>query len=315
MTKIKPAFFSVVIFISILIFSVKEAPADYIHLNNGSVISGVLIEEKGNLLIYRTPDGEMFINRDNVTKIISEPKDKPLLREADVHLKNHNFKQAIKTCGEVLEIKPDSVEALELKRKAITAWRNYEALQEEKIRKAEERRIQEAEQLKEMQTTLKTKWGISIKKENKNYIIADVYYNCPLKKGEIKPGDILIAIQNTNIETLPAEKIYDILSSLKKIDIVIRRSVTLTREKITWQGTKEYAGLGISIEKVDKGIKITNLMPNGPSAKAGLLKDDILIDINNRSTGSCSMDQIIEMLKGKAGTSLMAIIERTVIFQ
>ncbi len=299
-------------FIVSLFLPLKESKADYVYLKDGSIISGILLEEKEKVLVYRTSYGEMFINRENVDKIVDETKDKPLLREAEKYLKDKKFKQAIKTCGEALEINSNSVEALELKQKAIEDWRKYEDEREEKIRRQKEEQERKAKALGNLQTALKNKSGIDIKEANENYVIVDIFYNCPLTKGELKPGDILIAIQDTKTEKLSIKKVYDLLVTLKKIDLTIQRSAVLTREKILWQGTKEYVGLGISIEKVDNGIKVTNLMPDGPAAKAGLLKDDIITSLGSYPTSSSSMDDIIKILKGNAGTSLKAVIERKV---
>lgn len=290
--------------------------ADYVYLANSSIISGVLIEEKEKLLTYRVAYGEIFINRENIVKIVPETKDKPLLREAEKYLKDKNFKRAIKTCGEVLEIEPDSLEALELKKTAVEAWRKYEEAEEakagrEKAGREQKKagREQKAPELEKASAELKNKWGLAIKEEKGNYVISEVYYNCPLNKGEIKPGDVLVDIQGTKVAVLPVKKVYDFLL-LNNINITTQRSVILTREKILWQATKEYVGLGISLEKVEAGSKVTNLMSNGPAARAGVLKDDLIINLAGQTIGSLSMDKVREIIKGEAGTSLKAVIER-----
>ena len=297
-----------------LFYAIGDSRADYVYLNDGSIISGVLIEEKPNLLIYRVPNGEMFINREKVRKIVPESKDKPLLREAEKYLKDRNFKRAIKTCEEALEIRPDNSEALELKKTAIEAWRKEEAEREEKIRREKEERERIARESEKAQAELKNKWGLAIKEERGTYVISDVYYNCSLNKGEIKPGDVLADIQQTKLAGLSVKKAYDLFLLLNKFNLTTQRPVVLKREKILWQGTKEYVGLGISLEKVDRGIKVTNLMPNGPAARAGVLKDDLIIKLEGRDISSSSMDEIIKIIKGEAGTGLKAVIERQLTF-
>lgn len=295
-----------------LLFPARNIKADYIYLKDGSIISGVLVEEKVNLLIYRVSYGEMFINRENINKIIHESKEKPLVREAEKYLNDKKFKQAIKTAGEALEINPDSTEAMELKQKAIDTWQKYETAKEAGIQRKKAEHERKAKELQTLKTALKTKWGIAINKEKNNYIIADVYYNCPLTKGEIQPGDILIAIHGTGVARLSIKKVYDLLLTLKKIKMVVKKPVVLSREEILWRGTKKYVGLGISIEKIDNGIKITNIMPDGPAVKAGVLKDDIIVSLKGQSINSASMDDIINLLKGSAGTKLNATVEREI---
>lgn len=290
--------------------------ADYVYLANGSIISGVLTEEKEKLLTYRVAYGEIFINRENIVKIVPETKDKPLLREAEKYLKDKNFKRAIKTCGEVLEIEPDSSEALAFKKTAVEAWRKYEEAEAAKVAREKAEREQKkaggeqkAPELEKASAELKNKWGLAIKGEKGNYLISEVYYNCPLNKGEIKPGDVLVDIQGTKVAVLPFKKVYDFLL-LNNITITTQRSVILTREKILWQAAKEYVGLGISLENVEAGSKVTNLMPNGPAARAGVLKDDLIINLAGQTISSLSMDKVIEIIKGEAGKSLKAVIER-----
>ncbi len=293
-----------------LFFLAKDIRADYICLKDGSTISGILVEDRVNLVIYRVPYGEMFINRENIDKIIHETGDRPLIREAKKYLTDRKFKRAIKTCGEAMEINPDNVEALDIKERAVYAWEKSVAEKKEKVRRQKEKKERMARELEKMQSSLKDKRGIAVRKEKNNYIIADVYDNCPLTKGEIKPGDILTTVQNTKAARLSIKKVYKLLLTSKKIKMTVRKPVVLSREEILWRGTKKYVGLGISIEKMDKGIKITNIMPDGPAVKAGVLKGDIIVSLKGRSISSSSMDAIIKRLKGNAGTKLKATIER-----
>lgn len=312
------------LFISTLLFTM-DIQADYVYLNDGSTISGVLLKEKEKLLIYRVAYGEMFISRENITTIIHEPPDIPLLREAEKYLKDKKFKRAIKTCGEALEINPDSREALKLKQRAVDAWRRYEAKPEERIKPRPKREVaiekkpppaekkdeQRPSEFKNMAEQLKTKWGIAIRKEKNNYIIADVYQNCPIVNGYIKPEDTLIAIHKTRITILSLKKVYNLLLTSKKITLTIQRPVTLIREKIRWHKTKAYVGLGMSIERVDNGVEIIDLMQDGPAAKAELLKYDIITSLGGFRVSSFSMDKIIKG-SASAGTSLKVVIERDV---
>lgn len=286
--------------------------ADYIYLRDGSIISGVLREEQEKLFIYRVPYGEMFINRENITRIVHESIDKPLLREAEKYFKDKRFKRAIRCCEEILEIKPDSIEAAALKQKAIISWQKYKKEKEERIRRQQKEHERKIRKLENMRKALKSKWGLAIKKKLNNYVISDIYYNCPLSRGEIKPGDILTAVQDKSTKGLSIEKVYSLFSGTEKISLTIQRPIVLRREKLSWHGEKEYVGFGISIEKVEKGIRITDLMPDGPAARAGVLKNDIIIKLGRTTISSSSMDDIIKIIKGKPDTSLDVVIERKI---
>ncbi len=53
--------------------------------------------------------------------------------------------------------------------------------------------------------------------------------------------------------------------------------------------------LGASVTPVDTGMKIVSIRPGGPADRAGLSRDDILIDLDNRSLAIHSLKRMLEI--------------------
>ena len=69
-------------------------------------------------------------------------------------------------------------------------------------------------------------------------------------------------------------------------------------------------GIGVAIEKVDAGIKITQLFDGGSAKGAGLKVGDIITAVEGTSTTVMSIDQASSRIQGKAGTSVTLTILR-----
>lgn len=77
---------------------------------------------------------------------------------------------------------------------------------------------------------------------------------------------------------------------------------------------KEFQGVGIVMEQAaDGSIVIKQLMEGGPAAKSGLVKpDDKIITIDGHQVSNLPLDQVMELIRGKAGTSVDLVVQRKV---
>ena len=78
-----------------------------------------------------------------------------------------------------------------------------------------------------------------------------------------------------------------------------------------------YVGIGVSIttEGVEKGVLITDVTPDGPAYRAGLLKDDVILAVDglpvcDGSEDSLDMNETRSKVRGEEGTSLTLTILR-----
>lgn len=71
----------------------------------------------------------------------------------------------------------------------------------------------------------------------------------------------------------------------------------------------QLAGVGIVIKAAPEGHTVAKVIPEGPAAGAGIEEGDKLVAINGIPTSGKQLAAIVELLRGKAGTS---VVVRTV---
>ncbi|MDO8513693.1 MAG: S41 family peptidase [bacterium] len=65
-----------------------------------------------------------------------------------------------------------------------------------------------------------------------------------------------------------------------------------------------FDGIGIEVTSKDGMITIVSPLESSPAQKAGLKAQDIIVEINNKSTAEMSVEQAVKMMRGKSGTDL-----------
>ncbi|HAY75532.1 MAG TPA: hypothetical protein DCY32_07645, partial [Opitutae bacterium] len=65
---------------------------------------------------------------------------------------------------------------------------------------------------------------------------------------------------------------------------------------------RTYVGVGIMIRKVDAGILITRVFPEGPAEKAGICVGDFIDEVAGMSVEEWTLDRISNLIKGEEGT-------------
>ena len=73
-----------------------------------------------------------------------------------------------------------------------------------------------------------------------------------------------------------------------------------------------FSGTGIVIQSDDtsKMITVSNVVPDGPADKAGVLQDDVIFSIDGKSSKGLTIQQASTLLRGKEGTTVNLQIER-----
>jgi carboxyl-terminal processing protease len=69
-------------------------------------------------------------------------------------------------------------------------------------------------------------------------------------------------------------------------------------------GAESIVGVGMALGKGDQGgaPKITDVLPAGPAAKAGIQAGWILLSINGTNTASRSLSECVNLVRGDEGT-------------
>lgn len=72
-----------------------------------------------------------------------------------------------------------------------------------------------------------------------------------------------------------------------------------------------FSGIGIGIDIVPEGIRVSMVLENSPAIEAGLVVGDIIVQVDNNSlVGSSSAEEAIKLIKGVEGTYVKIVIQR-----
>jgi carboxyl-terminal processing protease len=66
----------------------------------------------------------------------------------------------------------------------------------------------------------------------------------------------------------------------------------------------QFEGVGMSVEKDDRGLRVLNVFDGSPAADAGIRKQDLIVSVNGRSIAGLSSDLATGRIKGPAGTKV-----------
>ena len=74
----------------------------------------------------------------------------------------------------------------------------------------------------------------------------------------------------------------------------------------------EFDGIGVSFNAATDTVLVLSVIPNGPSAKAGLAAGDRIIKVNDTLVSGVKMaqDDIVKRLRGPRGTEVKLSLER-----
>jgi carboxyl-terminal processing protease len=66
----------------------------------------------------------------------------------------------------------------------------------------------------------------------------------------------------------------------------------------------EFEGVGMSVEKDARGLRVQNVFDGSPAKQAGIRDQDLILSVNGRSIAGLSSDLATGRIKGPAGTSV-----------
>jgi carboxyl-terminal processing protease len=69
-------------------------------------------------------------------------------------------------------------------------------------------------------------------------------------------------------------------------------------------GSPAAAGIGLELESKEGAVKVVKSVEGTPAERAGLRRGDVIIKINDVTLGDASLQEVINLLRGKAGTTL-----------
>jgi carboxyl-terminal processing protease len=77
------------------------------------------------------------------------------------------------------------------------------------------------------------------------------------------------------------------------------------------QSTGNYAGIGISISQLNGAVTITQVFPDTPAERAGLLVGDRIVGVDSdEGRGGWNVDDASSRIRGRVGTTVVVFVER-----
>jgi carboxyl-terminal processing protease len=66
----------------------------------------------------------------------------------------------------------------------------------------------------------------------------------------------------------------------------------------------EYSGIGVSLQSIAGNLLITRIVPDSPASDAGIRAADVILAVNGRSVAGQSVPEVVDALRGSAGTTV-----------
>lgn len=86
-------------------------------------------------------------------------------------------------------------------------------------------------------------------------------------------------------------------------------------EPVEYSGVQEdtsgqFGGLGIEVQMEDGVIKVVSPIDDTPAAKAGILANDLIVELDGTQVQGLTLDQAVEKMRGQVGTKITVTVVR-----
>ena len=286
------AFIIFIYVVALVIVTEYSLTADTVYLNDGGEIKGIVVENYHNHIVLSTFEGEKEIDKPSIKDILYDKREQNLLKLGDYHQEKGNFAKAYSYYKKAYDISPDNKEA----RDKFIFIRSVFLRNPERQFKSDMARKQAlfkesgkvySPQIKQQNNTpeamLREKIGIVLYEDNYMPKIASVIPLSSASQSGIKEGDIIFSIWGKMAGYLELDLVIDMIinSPSPEIALTIKRRIPIPRFKGLVQDLSDF---GISLDIIEEGLVVRAVRRGSDSAKSGLLKGDIITDINEAST-------------------------------
>lgn len=127
-------------------------------------------------------------------------------------------------------------------------------------------------------------------------------------------------VQQNYVDEVEAQVLYE--GALKGMMEALKDPYTVYLDKSSFRNIKDttsgsFGGVGLQISKpVETSpekpafVEVASPVEDTPGFKAGILAGDLIISINGTDTSTITMEQVLDMLRGKVGESVDLVIRR-----
>lgn len=127
-------------------------------------------------------------------------------------------------------------------------------------------------------------------------------------------------VQQNYVDEVDAQVLYE--GALKGMMEALKDPYTVYLDKSSFRSIKDttsgsFGGVGLQISKPVENtpekpafVEVVSPVEDTPGFKAGIAAGDLIISINGTDTSTISMEQVLDMLRGKVGESVDLVIKR-----
>lgn len=83
-----------------------------------------------------------------------------------------------------------------------------------------------------------------------------------------------------------------------------------TYERFQHATNPRFSGIGVTVQGVPKGLRVTNVIDDTPAAKAGLREGDTIVAVGRQTLAGHPASYGISLVKGEPGTAVTLTVER-----
>ncbi len=128
-----------------------------------------------------------------------------------------------------------------------------------------------------------------------------------------KVGEVLDIIKGTYVEKVSTKKLITgaINGMLKSLNDPYSRYLDKMHFKmVEEEAAGNYEGVGIMLGMEDHRLTVISPIKDTPADQAGIKTDDVIIEIDGKSTKNMTINQAVKLIRGPKGTSVVLTIER-----
>lgn len=294
----------IILLLCLFQIAVLPARADTVHLKNGDLKKGMVVEEYMDRIIFSTVDGEVEIMKDLIEKVSYDDPEMNLMSLGDEAFDRGSYKQAYKYYTLALEINPD-LAALRKKRDhaGLLVYKEKEMSRRGMVEKRAmlESRSEPVFEKTDPAESLKEKLGIIlVRTKDGNFRLGAVLGDSPFKKAGFMAGDYIVSVWSRLASYLTLKDISELLLSKDQhiIDLTFKRRLEFRKQA--------GAALGAGFVMKWDGMTAESVEDGGVLGRAGLKEGDILVAVNGESIRYTKMAEVLKTLDGceKAGISV-----------
>lgn len=287
---------------------------DTIYAKDGKEIKGIIVEEYKDRILISTAEGEQMIMKPEIKELYFDTEEQNLIKLAEQSMDKGDYIKAFMYYDKAFKINPNLKAAKDglvflqgylfkkdLSRKEQDVMRRNEF--EERgagnsfIKTDEER-------FKETLEKLKKTMGISLVSDGAKTRVDSVRIGSPAYEAGMRKGDVLIAVWGRLVGYLSLQQVTERLLEKTSLETActIERSVDLIGGDI-----------GADFKMQLEGMTVSGVNGGSPAQRAGLKQNDVIIEINGRSTRYMPIKKALELIKKQDGNVIILAFRREII--